>query len=188
MLDFCEAVGKAITDAAFREALYAALPDVASTPKNDYAVVFSESDYKKIHKFLEDNVSPGRFSYSLAVCGEAMRVLGGFRDDIEALAALNLQVPAHPDCHLALGAMTVDMGQRQLYVDDGGLGKIGGAPIAAFRAALDEVVVNEGFLAASNKLCEDAWARGCIIRLVPYPDHMHPDPNQWNFAPAAATA
>jgi hypothetical protein len=188
MLDFCETVGRAITNKSFREALRAALPDVANTPKNDYAVVFSESDYKKIHKFLEDNVSPGRFSYSLAVCGEAMRVLGGFWNDIEALAALKLQVPAHPDCLMALGALTVDMGQRQIFLENAGLGKIGPAPIADFRAALDEVVANEDFIAASNKLCDDAWARGCIIRLVPYIDHMHPDPNQWNFAPAAATA
>jgi hypothetical protein len=186
MLDFCEAVGKMISDRSFRAAVF--VPDLAVIDSETASsIVFPASSYVKIRGILNTNLS--QHSFSLATDGEVIRVIARpkLAAHIETLAMLAEKLRGtgasvattagntSPAFATALGALTLDPELRKRFLAaPGPIPEIPGLTSADI-TELNRMTGDTSYARTSDALCEDGWAAGCFARVAYYSGYQHPE-------------
>jgi hypothetical protein len=179
MLDFCEALGRMLSDDAWRAQIFAFQQVDAET---DCHIVFPRTSFIAVRALLT-GVLQFR-SHSLATDGEVLRIAAkkvatNLVDSLAAnLRSRNLQFNGRSgEFYAALGALTIDQVLRNQFIADpsAGIREIPGLN-AADLTDLTRVIGDANYVNEADSLCRRVWSEGCFVRIRHYPAYEHPNP------------
>jgi hypothetical protein len=184
MIDAWEMVGRLLTDNAFETAVFGGVYSGPYPMNTCNRVQIPQKDYDTLQAAARTKMQG---PLSLMALGEvlvAMRV-PNFRNALDGLAraitATGVNTAGRdPVFYQALGASMVDMrllAQIPNNFQNFGF-NLGGAQPDATR-----IVTDNGVTTAAKAFCGTCWARGCNLKTILWPEHVHPveDPMTLKF-------
>ena len=190
MLDFCEALGRMLSDDSWRVQLFALR---TQTTPDDCHIVFPAASYASVRALLHGALT--NHSYSLATDGEILRLaaVAASRANVDGLAhnlaTRTMQFPnGTASFYTALGALTIDQVLRGVFLTSPGpIAEITGLTVPEV-ARLSAILSDATYIRDSDRLCFEFWSEGCFVRIRYYPGYAHPKPRSaTSVTPPAAT-
>lgn len=178
MLDFSEALGRMLSDDAWRKQLFSIRAVVRET---QCSIVFPPDSYTRIRGLLFGRLV--NRSHSLETDGEVLRLaaLQSGADLVNQLAGnllrRRLQLPSRSaDFYCALGALTIDQVLRDQFIAvPTGVQEIPGLG-AQDLSDLSNIIGDADYVRLADALCLEAWSDGCSVRIRHYSVYAHPKP------------
>ena len=189
MTDFWEILGRAVTDDAFRTALFAGPynPAMYKPVPGKSREIIPKTDYDKVTSIIRGaTATKYRPPLSLFALGEILHDMSvpGFNTQVKNLAQAikDSGVPIHPvdaNFHMALGAMIVDA-QLQVHLvagnwDADGFSAVQPADRATLQTLFDESAHHPVVKAAAD-LCGIEWGIECFVKAFFWPPSGHGHP------------
>ena|ERR1700733_13793164 len=182
MIDAWEIIGRLLTDADFETAVFGGVYSGPYPMNTSNRVSIPKTDYDALQAAVSSKV---KGPMSLMALGEilvAMRV-PNFRNVLAALAkaiaATGVNTAGRdPVFYQALGASMVDM---QLLAQIPNRFQKFGFNLGAAQPDATTIVTDSAVTAAAQPFCDACWERGCSLKTIFWPAHVHPVENPFTI-------
>jgi hypothetical protein len=182
MTDAWEIVGRLLTDADFETAVFGGVYSGPYPMNTSNRVSIPQADFDTLRSAVSTKVKGPLSLMGLGEILVAMRI-ANFRNVLDALAKTIANTGVNtagrdPVFYQALGATMVD---RQLMAQIPGKFQNFGFNLGAAQPDATTIVTDNNVIAAMLPFCAACWEKGCLLKTLFWPEHVHPVENPFTI-------